>query len=80
MGEKAGQEYSVEVWTAGIDTAAFKPHQLANAGALAQPRACVRGATLILVMSLSVASLPVCLRCRCTALALQEQYSQSLCR
>jgi hypothetical protein len=52
----------VEVWTAGIDTAGFKPHQLANAGALAQPRACVREATLILVMALSVASVPVCLR------------------
>jgi len=59
--EKAGQEYSVEVSTPGIDTGGFKAHQLANAGALAQPRACERGHADTRD-ALSVASVPVCLR------------------
>jgi len=38
--QKAGKEYSMEISTPGIDTAGFKPHQLANAGARAQMCVC----------------------------------------
>lgn len=49
------------VSTPAIDTAAFKPHQLANAGAVSQPHVCVSAATLIIDMPLSVGDVHVCL-------------------